>query len=364
MKIEGSKNVLLRGITAVQNAISTRSALPILSNILLETTGSGLSIVGTDLDVGIIATIPVNISAAGSITLPAKRFADIIKELPESSVTISVKKNNMAHITCENTQFKIMGIPKDEFPKLPEFKNKDAVKLDQSLLKNMLSMTAFAMSRDETRYILNGVHMLIKKNTIRMVATDGRRLALIEKEATLEKNIEKSIIIPTKAVQELLRNLKDDGEVTVSFSENQMMFNLGDIVIISRLIEGEFPNYEQVIPKEVKEKIVVDREKLLLATKRASLLTTPDSQAVKIDVEKDKMVVSKNSPDIGEAREEISVDYKGPSLSIGFNPNYIMDALKNLNEETIGFEIQDPEKPGVIRTKEKYIYVVLPMQLT
>ena len=363
MKIEGDKSILLKGVAAVQNAISTRSALPILSNILLETTNNGLMIVGTDLDMGIIATVPMSAPIAGSITVPAKRFMDIVKELPDSKVTISVKKNNMAHITCENAQFKIMGIPKDEFPKLPEFKDKDAVKLPQSLFKNMLNMTAFAMSRDETRYILNGVHILIKNNIMRMVATDGRRLALIEREVGLEKNIEKNIIIPAKTVQELLRNLKDEGELLVSFSENQVMFNMGDIVIISRLIEGEFPNYEQVIPKEIKDKIVVDREKFLFAARRASLLTTPDSQAIKIDVEKNKMVVSKNSPDIGEAREEIDVNYAGSPLSIGFNPNYIMDVLKSIDEESIGFEIQDPEKPGVIRTKEKYVYVVLPMQL-
>jgi DNA polymerase-3 subunit beta len=256
-----------------------------------------------------------------------------------------------------------MGIPKDEFPKLPEFKDRDIIKLSQPVFNNMLNMTAFAMSKDETRYILNGVHMTIKKNLLRMVATDGRRLALIEKEVGLEKNIEKSIIIPTKTVQELMRNLCDEGDLFISFGENQIMFSLGDILIISRLIEGEFPNYEQVIPKEAKEKIVVDREKLLFATRRASLLATPDSQAIKLDVEKDKMVISKSSPDIGEAREEIPVNYSGSPLSVGFNPNYIMDVLKSLNEETVGFELQDPEKPGVIRTKEKYIYVVLPMQL-
>ncbi len=363
MKIESDKSVLLKGVTAVQNTISTRSALPILSNILLETTSNGLNIVGTDLDIGIIATIPISAPIAGSITVPAKRFMDIIKELPDSKVTISVKKNNMVHIVCENAQFKIMGIPKDEFPKLPELKDKDTVKISQPLFKNMLDMTAFAMSRDETRYILNGVHILIKKNMMRMVATDGRRLALIEREIGLEKNIEKNLIIPTKTVQELLRNLKDEGELLVSFGENQVMFNLGDIVIISRLIEGEFPHYEQVIPKEVKDKIVVDREKFLFAARRASLLTTLDSQAIKIDVEKNKMVVSKNSPDIGEAREEIDVNYEGSPLSIGFNPHYIMDVLKSVGEETVGFEIQDPEKPGVIRTKGKYVYVVLPMQL-
>jgi DNA polymerase-3 subunit beta len=205
--------------------------------------------------------------------------------------------------------------------------------------------------------------MVIKKNSLRIVATDGRRLALAEREIGLEKNVEKSLIVPAKTVQELIRNLKDEGEIQISFGENQAMFDLGGLVIISRLIEGEFPNYEQVIPKEAKEKVVVDRENFLLAAKRVSLLTTQDSQAVKIDVEKDKMVISKNSPDIGEATEEISVNYGGSPLSIGFNPNYIMDVLKNLDDETVGFELQDPEKPGVIRTKERYIYVVLPMQL-
>lgn len=363
MKIDANKSILLKGITAVQNIISSRSALPILSNILLETSKDNLNIVGTDLDIGIIVTIPVSITTPGSITVPAKRFMDIIKELPEANVSISVKKNNMTHIMCENAQFKIMGIPKDEFPKLPELKDRDMIKINQALFKNILNMTAFAMSRDETRYVLNGVYMVIKKNLLKMVATDGRRLALMEQEISMEKSIEKKLIIPAKTIQELIRNLKEDGDLQISFGENQVMFDLGDIVIISRLIEGEFPNYEQVIPKEAKDKVTIDREKLLLATKRISLFATQDSQVIKIAIDKDKMVMSKNSPDIGEATEEIAVKYGGSPLSIGFNPNYIMDALKNLNDQAIDFELQDPEKPGVIRTKEKYIYVVLPMQL-
>lgn len=363
MRLEGDKETLLKGISTVQNAISTRSTLPILSNILLETTKKGLTITGTDLDIGIITTVPVKIINPGSITVPAKKFLDIIKELPDAPIIISVRKNNMMHITCENSQFKIMGIPKDDYPKLPEFKDKDSVVLEQSLLKTMLNMTSFAMSRDETRYILNGVYITIKKNLIRMVATDGRRLALIEREIELPKHVDRKVIIPIKAVQGLQRDLKEDGEVTILFGGNQIMFDLGESIILSRLLEGEFPSYEQVIPKELKDKVVVDREKLLLATRRASLLTSQDSQGIKMDVEKGKMVISKQSPDIGEAREELEIDYKGPQFSIGFNPHYIMDVLKNLDEQAIGFELENPEKPGVIRTKDKYIYVVLPMQL-
>jgi DNA polymerase-3 subunit beta len=270
----------------------------------------------------------------------------------------------MVHITCENSQFKIMGIPKDEFPKLPEFKDKDIIQLSQPLLKTMLNMTSFAMSRDETRYILNGVHLIIGKNLIKMVATDGRRLALIEREIDLPGHVDKKVIIPAKTVQELNRNLKEEGEVALSFGNNQIMFDLGDSIIISRLIEGEFPNYEQVIPKESKSKVTVDREKFFLAAKRASLLTSQDSQVIKLDIQKGKMVISKNSPDIGEAREELDIAYTGSPLSIGFNPYYIMDVLKNLEGEVVGFELHDPEKPGVIRVKDKYIYVVLPMQLS
>lgn len=364
MKADCDKQTLLKGLTIVQNAISMRSTLPILSNILLETMDDKLTIIGTDLDIGIITHIPVEIGMQGSITVPAKKFLDIIKELPDSKISLSVKKNNMMGIVCENAQFKIMGIPKDDFPKLPEFKDKPSITLEQSLLKTMLNMTSFAMSRDETRYILNGIYLVIKKEYIRMVATDGRRLAMIERENNLPKPIDKKVIIPMKTVQELQRNLKEQGQATIYFSENQIMFELEDLVIISRLIEGEFPNYEQVIPKEIKEKVVVDREKLLLAARRASLLTSQESQGIKIDLEKGKMIISKQSPDIGEVREELDIEYKGPDFSIGFNPNYIIDALKSMQEQSISLEVENPEKPGVIRTKDKYVYVLLPMQLT
>lgn len=365
MKVECSRENLLKGLSVVQNAISMRSTLPILSNILLETTKDSLTITGTDLDLGIITTVRTNVENQGSITVPAKKLFDIIKELPDAPITMSLKKNNMVHITCEKAQFKIMGIPKNDFPKLPEFKDKEAVTLGQAMLKDMLNMTSFAMSKDETRYILNGVHVVVKKNMIRMVATDGRRLALVEREIEpLKAEVDKKMIIPVKTVQELLRNLKDDGEAAIMFGQNQIMFNLGEVVIISRLIEGEFPDYEQVIPKENKDKLFVDREKFLLAARRAILLTTQDSQAVKLDIDKDRMVISKQSPQIGEVEEELEVEYKGSPFSIGFNPAYLIDVLKNLGEQSIGFELQHPEKPGVIRTKDKYIYVVLPMQLT
>lgn len=242
MKFNIQKDVLLSGIQTIQNIITTKAALPILSNVLLETQADGLRLTATDLDVGISCVIPVDTQEPGSITIPAKRFGDIIRELPSNSVDITTKKNNLVTIDAKSCQFKIMGLGKEEFPRLPEFKDKEVIKLEQSLLKQMLSLTSFAVSFDETRYILNGILFKINKNILSLVATDGKRLAIIEKK--LNNNIDKDIymIVPIKTVHELNRNLQEEGELSMVLGENQAMFDLGNIVIISRLIEGSSLN--------------------------------------------------------------------------------------------------------------------------
>ncbi len=364
MRFNSTKDVLLKGIQNTQNAINTKSSLPILSNILIETQDDNIVFTATDLDIGIISTIPVKSQITGSITIPAKKFFDIIKELPESEVLISVKKNNLVHIECQTCAFKIMGLPKDEFPQIPEFKNKDSIVIPQKELKKMLSRTIFAMSRDETRYILNGVLFIIKPAYIRLVATDGRRLAVAEHKIQLPKTQERKFIVPTKTVNELVRLLSDAGEVKMSFGENQVAFDIGATKVVSRLIEGDFPNYEQVIPKESKDKLRASKNGLMSALKRVALFTNQDSMAVKMEFGKDKIVLSKSTPYIGEVREDVGVEYKGKDISIGFNPDYLIDVLKTIDEESINMEIQDSEKPGVIRIGDEYVYVVLPMQIT
>ena len=363
MKIKISKQDLLKGIQTVQNVISSRTTLPILSNILIETQKNKIKITATDLDTAISCPVPATIQDEGAITVPSKRFGDIIKELPEQDITVSARKNNMVTIDCKKTFFKVMGLPKEEFPKLPTIKDKDTLTIEQSVLSNMLNMTSFAMSHDETRYILNGVLFDIKESKLKMVATDGRRLALIEKDLGFPKQLQKSVIVPVKTVQELIKTLKDEGEVKIFFDNNQISFDIDKTLIISRLIEGEFPQYEQVIPKECREKVKLDRTSFLAAARRASILTNQDSQAIKIDLFKNRMIVSKNTPDIGEAREELGVEYKGDEISIGFNPSYLIDVLKNIDLDNIGFELTAPDKPGVIRTPDNFVYVVLPMQL-
>ncbi|MCM8797050.1 MAG: DNA polymerase III subunit beta [Candidatus Omnitrophica bacterium] len=363
MKVVAEKNVLLNGIQVVHNIITSKSALPILSNILLETQQNKLKLTATDLDVGISCVIPVETQEQGAITIPAKRFSDIIKELPSDKVTIVTKKNNLITIDAEPCQFKIMGLAREEFPKLPEFKDGEAIRIEQATLKRMLELTSFAVSVDETRYIFNGILFKTEKQILTLVATDGKRLASIEKEIVLESNKNISIIIPVKTIHELNRNLQEEGEVSIILGNNQVLFDLGGVVIISRLIEGEFPDYRQVIPPVASDKVRVNRERFLLAIRRAALLSTPDYQAVKIELFKNKAVISKTTPDVGESREEVNVEYSGKELIIGFNPYYLIDVLKNLSDEIIALEVTDSQGAGVIRTAG-YIYVVLPMRLS
>lgn len=362
MRFKTQKDKLLIGVQKVQNIITSKATLPILSNILIEAQKDKIRLTATDLDIGISCVIPVDIQEPGAITIPAKRLSDIIKELPGENVNINTKKNNLVTIETDSCQFKIMGLSNEEFPTLPVFKDAEVIKLDQVSLKEMLNLTAFAVSYDETRYVLSGVLFKFQNNSLSLVATDGKRLAIIERKLKVNTDKEVSVIVPIKTIHELIRNLKEDGELSLILGANQIMFDLGDVVIISRLIEGEFPSYKQVIPPVSETKVSVNREQFLLAVRRAALLSTPDYQAVKLEVFKGKLVVSKSTPDIGESREEVSVGYQGKELAIGFNPVYLIDVLKNLHDPTIELELTDSEKPGVIRVNG-YVYIVLPMRL-
>lgn len=363
MKVKITKDNLLVGIQTVQNVVSTKTTLPILSNILIETTKKqGLKLNTTDLDLGISCEIPVDTLEEGAITIPAKRFSDIIREMPAGDVMISTKKNNQIDIEGDRCRFKLMGLPKEEFPKFPEFKDKEAIQIKQSVLKEMFRMTSFAVSYEESRYVLNGVLIEISGDMIRIVATDGRRLAKMDKKLATSVKKEISIILPVKAVQEVSRNLKDEGELSFVVGINQVLFDINDILIASRIIEGEFPNYNQVIPKPTGSRIKMNTQNLLSSIRRANLLSTPDFQAVKFEVFKDKLVISKITPEIGESREEIPTEYGGNELIVGFNPHFLIDVLKNISEENIELELAGPDKPLVIRMSE-YLYLTLPMRL-
>ncbi|MCK5451599.1 MAG: DNA polymerase III subunit beta [Candidatus Omnitrophica bacterium] len=366
MDLQITKDILVESIQIVQNAVSQKSSLPILSNVLLEANKNELKLTATDLDIGICSTVPCSITQEGAITVPARKFFDIIRALPEGSdITLTVKKNNFMSIKSGKAQFKIIGLPKEEFPQLPTFKDKDSINIKQSILKKMFNLTDFAISKDDSRYILNGLYFTVKGEKINIVATDGRRLAINKKTLDKKTLVDRSTVIPIKAIQEVKRMLADEGDITIKFGENQILFSFGNSLVLSRLIEGEYPNYKNVIPKKTQKELKVSRYDFLAATKRASIFTDQDSMAIKINIKKKKMTISKNTPYLGEAKEEIDIDYSGDTdVEIGFNPRYLIDVLKNLEDEEIVFEVDDSNKPGVLRKGDEYTYVVLPMQLT
>ncbi len=362
MKIKISKEELLGGIQVVGNIVSSKATLPILSNMLLEAKDDVLKLNATDLDIGISCELPVHNLEQGAITIPAKKFSDIIRELPTGDVIIYARKNNQIEIEGTNCRFKLNGLPKEEFPKFPEFKDKDAVLIKQADLKEMIRLTNFAVSYEESRYVLNGILLEISGDKVLMVATDGRRLAKIEKKLIQSSIKDFNIILPIKAIAEINRNLKDTGNCTIISGINQVLFNIDGVLIATRIIEGEFPNYKQVIPKEIPTKVKIRTQDLLAAIRRANLLSTPDFQAIKFELFKEKLVISKNTPDVGECREEINVEYGQQELMVGFNPQFFIDVLKNISDERIDFEFLGPDKPCVLRLRD-YLYLALPMRL-
>src|SRR5439155_16103592 len=273
-KFRVTKEKILDGLQRVQNVVSTRTTLPILSNTLLQAGKDGLSLTTTDLDVAVRCTIEAEVSKPGATTLPARKLFSILKEVPAADIEIEVDDRNAASIRCGSSFYKIMGLPEEEFPKFPSAEGGKALQMEQSVLRDMLKKTAYAVSNDETRYVLNGVYMSLKSSKLTVVATDGRRLALVERDTEIPKGGEAEIILPTKAVAELQRLLGEKGEAKLSVGENQIIFNLNGTTLATKLIEGTYPNFRQVIPSETKERVPLERELFLAALHRASILAS------------------------------------------------------------------------------------------
>ncbi len=364
MQIKVQKDEFLKAINTTSGAISSKATPPILSNILIQSDGPDqILLTGTDLELGIRTQCPATVSLQGSITVPAKKLYEIIRELTPGEIEVTVAKNNAVNIKTSKSFFKIMGLEPDDFPKLPEPAPEQSFELDQQVLKQCLALTSFAISRDETRYTLNGVLVILRNKTARFVATDGKRLASIEKNLNLSSDVVLEAIIPSKTVSELIKTLSE-GKAKVVSAQNQIIFQLGTTTFVSRLIEGRFPNYEQVIPKEEKTTARVSRQELLSAMKRVSLLTSQENQSVKLDFIKGRVLISSRSPNVGEAKEEVQAEVVGDNLAIGFNPSYVIDVLKNVETEEVLLSMTEPDKPGLIKSEDGYLYVVMPMQLS
>ena len=369
MKLTISKENLTLGLQAVQNIITTRTTLPILSNVLLRAEGSRVELTATDLDVTISCATTGQVQEPGAITLPVKRFSGIVRELPALEAEMEVDEKNACSIRAGGSYYKLNGLPAEEFPPLTSFTEKKRVSLPQEKLRAMLRKTAFAISTDETRFVLNGIFFSLKEHKVTLVATDGRRLALTDEDLDVPTDGQGDFIVPTKAINELSRLLQQKGDVELKLTENQASFAMQDdkgngIVIISKLVEGNYPNYRQVIPTECKERVTIVREELLAALRRAEIMTSEKSNSVKLAFTKNNLAITANTPEIGEARESMAINYKGRDIAIAFNPGYLMDPLKALDNDEVYMELIDELSPGVLKVNAPFLYVLMPMRMS
>ena len=348
----------------VHGVVNVRPTVAVLSNVLLEARDNKLWMTTTDMEVTMRCVVEAQTSKAGATTIPARRLFSIIRELPADNIEIDVDDKNAASITCGASFFKINGLPDDEFPSLPKNDEGHTFTMDQKILKDMLQKTFYAASTDETRFILNGTLMSFKANKLTLVATDGRRLALTEHELEFPKETECEAIVPTKAINELIRILKDEGVVKIHLGKNQAHFDLAAVTLTTKLIEGTYPNFRQVIPGQCEQRIAVEREVLLTALKRVALLTSEKSSSIKLTFGKNKLKISASSPDVGEAHESVAIKYTAKEIQVAFNPDYIMEPLRNLVNDEIYVELTDELSPGVIKCDVPFIYVLMPMRIS
>ena len=368
MKITIAKDQIIAGLQAVQNVVSTRTTLPILSNVLLNADKGRVEFTATDLDVTVSCSVEAKVEKSGSTTVPVKKLFGIVREL-NGEIEIETDEKNVTSIRSGGSFFKIHGLAADEFPPLPKFKDDKKVALPQETVRAMLKKTSFAVSTDESRYVLNGIYISLKDGKMTLVATDGRRLALVDEEVELSENSTGEFIVPAKAINELNRLLQSTGDVELKFGENQASFALKDdkgfsVLLITKLIEGNYPNYRQVIPGEAKERIPLNREELLAALRRAEIMTSEKANSVKMTFGRNALAITANSPEVGEARESLAVNYKGKEMAIAFNPRYLIDPLAALSEDEVFIELIDELSPGVLKINGPFLYVVMPMRLS
>ena len=373
MKFKINRDHFSNGLAQVLNVVGSKATMPILSNVLIEADKDHISLATTNLDLGIRCKIKAEVKEAGAITLPVKRLATIVRELPSIDVSIETTPNHQAKITSGGSVFKIMGMGKEEFPPMPEFADEKSVALEQEELATMLKSVSYAQSSDETRYILNGVYFSFKDDKLTLVATDGRRLALTSKELTTPEGAG-SIILPAKTVSELVRMLDKGTKVRLAITEKRSAFQIGtdkvgdnglidNIYLFSKVVDGNYPNYNQVVPKETHQRIKLERELFLQCVHRAALVTSEKSNSVKLKLSNNLLEITASSPDFGDAHESMAIEYSGPELQVAFNPQFVIDPLRALNKDQVFFELKDEVSPGVFKTLENFLCVIMPVRL-
>jgi DNA polymerase-3 subunit beta len=364
MHVEVERDAFLRGLQMVQNIVEPRQTLPILANVLLETEGDSVRVTATDLAVGARVSVPARVQAPGAITLSARKLGEIVKELPAAPLSIKVQENAWIALKCAGASYRLVGLAAEDFPSVVPTTPPAWVTLEGKALREMLARTAFAMSHDESRYALNGVLLAIQGGRIQLVATDGHRLALATRPLA-PGGPPATGIVPRKAVQEVGRVVGVGEDVQLALVENQFVLRMPNFLLVARLIEGQFPNYEQVIPRAHPHRLVLSRAAFTAALRRVSVLSEERTKPVKLGLAPGALTLTAANPELGEAEESLAVDYAGEPLAIGFNSRYLLDALAAIEAEQVVAELKDGASAGVIRSVEgdDYFCVIMPMRI-
>ncbi len=371
MEITVSKFELLRELTATQGVVERKTTIPILSNYLFEATADKLSLTATDLDLSLRTSCNAKVKKEGSCTIPARKLHDYVKLLPDADITIKLLENHWVSIRCGRSNTKMVGMARSNFPSLPQFPTAGVVKIPASVLRAMIAKTTFAIANEESRYTLNGALMVIKPESITMVATDGHRLAHIERSGEKFDGVsgEMKTLVPKKAMDEI-KSLLDSTEVdAIEFAkdESTLYFRIGPRLLTSRQLTGQFPNYEAVLPKDNNKSITVNCDDLTGAIQRVAQFADERSRAVRMRMDKGELKISASSTETGESEDSIETNYNGDSITIGFNAQYLLDFLKAAGTGEVRMEFKDAQSAGQLRPAEgdeyKYRYIVMPMRI-
>ncbi|MDG1242362.1 MAG: DNA polymerase III subunit beta [Opitutae bacterium] len=374
MKFKINQDHFSNGLQQVLNVVGARATMPILSNVLIEAEEGHISLTTTNLDLGIRCRIKADVSEPGGLTLPVRKLATIIRELPQNEIFVETSENNQAKITSGGSNFKIMGISTEEFPPLPSFENRHVFELSQTEIVSMLKSVSYGQSSDENRYILNGVYFNFADEKLTLVATDGRRLALTALDTEISEDNAGSLILPAKTVAELERLMGKGDKVKIAFNDRQAAFEISiddssdtglvdHLYLVSKIVEGNYPNYRQVIPKETEHRVKIERELMLECVHRAALVTSDKSNSVKLKVSKNLLEISGSSTEYGESHESMAIAYDGPEVQVAFNPQFLIEPLKALTKDEVFFEFKDELSPGLFKTLDNFICVVMPLRL-
>ena len=375
MELVVRKNDLLRELQLFQGIVERKNTIPILANVLMEAKGDEVRFLATDLEVALRSKCAATVVKPGSLTLPAKKLYEIVRSLPETDIRIAQDKNGVK-VAADRFDSRMQTLPREDFPTLPETGGTSTAILPRNAVKEMVAKTQFAITGEDTRYFLNGAQFVLRPDSMSLVATDGHRLALVTaaRDATAKKGAsgsaeeENTAILPKKTLGELARLLsEDDGDISYERGENHLFFGVGGRLLISRMIDGQFPAYERVIPRGNDKHIEFERDRLTNAVKRVALLSNERSRAVKFQIEKGKVDVTSSSPELGEATETLPVDYSGPSLQICFNAQYVLDFLAAVATDVVSLELKDEVSQAVMKPVGaegyEYTYVIMPMRI-